>query len=133
VVSRDLKRAAIYWPYHLLGAETATSVLAAANLKQPTGGLNSQPRVDLGAKVGQSLPTGHKLAMQPDHVIPGLAPELMPAAPIAPANAIPYYLAAENKLKRAATPGEWLTYEMVDYNAASPLWQLRRLQDATFL
>ncbi len=133
-VSRDRTHALIYQPWHLLGVETATSILSAAVLKQPTGARVVRPRVDLGIRAAVSLKKGQKLSMGGHHhTIEGAEPELIPAAAHQPHHPIPFYLAANNILKTDVPAGTLLTYEMVDLDAASTLWKLKQLQDKTFL
>lgn len=129
VVSRDLSRAAVFLPYHLLGVQTATSVLSAADLKLPTGAVDARQRVDVGVIATDALRAGQRLSMTREHAIPGTRPELMPASPVAPGNAIPYYMAADNRLVQDVAAGSVLTYDMVEPDAGSALWALRRRQD----
>lgn len=133
IVSQDLARVAIFLPYHLLGVETATTIFSAVDLKLPTGGLDVQPRVDVGVIATESLTAGQALTMSKGHVIPGTRPELMSPMPIADGNPIPYYMAAENRLNRDVPVGTMLTYDMIDHDPDSALWALRKQQDAVFL
>jgi predicted homoserine dehydrogenase-like protein len=128
VVNSRGTRALVYRPYHLLGVETATSVLAAANGRSPWRDV--RPRVDLCARTTSDLKAGHTLAMQHAHSIPGLAGELHPAAPVTASNPVPFYLAAGRRLRRAVADGTLLTYDMVEVDEGSTLWELRRQQDA---
>jgi len=132
LVSRDGTRAMIFRPCHLLGVETATSVLTANHLKCSTGGLDPRPRVDVGARAIRSLPAGQRLSMAHDHAIAGVMPEILPVEPMASGGPVPYYLAAGHKLKRGVEEGELLTYEMIDHDRQSCLWKLRREQDELF-
>ncbi len=134
VVSRDRSHALIYQPWHLLGVETATSILSAVVLGQSTGGREMKPRVDLGIRASIPLRGGQQLAMGGHHhTISGTAPELIPAVPSQPDNPIPFYLAANNVLKTDVPAGALLTYGMVEPNLDSELWKLKQLQDKTFL
>ena len=94
-------RAMIFRPYHLLGVETATSVLAASQLNLSTGGTDPQPRVDVGVRAIRTLPQGACLTLEHDHSIAGVMPELLPAKKMASDSPIPYYMAAGNRLKHA--------------------------------
>ena len=132
LVSRDGTRAMIFRPHHLLGVETATSVLAASRLKLSTGGTDPKPRVDVGVRAIQTLQAGHHLSMGHDHSIAGVMPEILPARNMTPDNPVPYYMAADHKLKHAVETGKLLTYGMIDHDSQSGLWQLRREQDEVF-
>lgn len=133
IVSRDVSRGAIFLPYHFLGMQTAHTVLSAVDLGLPTGALDPQPRVDVGAVAVEPLRAGQRLSMAEGHVIPGVRPELMPAQAVAQGNAIPYYMAAENRLAQDVSPGTTLTYGMIGPDVSSALWALRRQQDASML
>jgi predicted homoserine dehydrogenase-like protein len=126
-------RAMIFRPYHLLGVETATSVLAASQLNLSTGGTDPQPRVDVGVRAIRTLPQGACLTLEHDHSIAGVMPELLPAKKMASDSPIPYYMAAGNRLKHAVEEGRLLTYGMIeDDPPSSCLWKLRQEQDALF-
>ena len=132
LVSRDGSRAMIYRPYHLLGVETATSVLTANHLKLSTGGAAPKPRVDVGIRAIQRLHAGHHLSMGHDHSIAGVAPVMLPAEKMTSDSPLPYYMAAGHRLKRTAEKGQLLTYGMIDHDGQSCLWRLRREQDKFF-
>ena len=132
LVSRDGTRAMIFRPYHLLGVETATSVLTANHLKLSTGGADPVPRADVGVRAIQALQAGYPLSMKLDHSIAGVAPEIQPAVKMTPDSPVPYYMAGGHKLKHAVDKGELLTYGMIDHDGESCLWQLRREQDKLF-
>ena len=132
LVSRDGTRATIIRPYHLLGAETATSVLTASRLKLSTGGLDPKPRVDVGARASRTLQQGHRLVLEPDHSIAGVMPEILPAQKMASDIPVPYYMAAGQKLKQAVEKDSLLTLGMIDHDPNSCLWKLRREQDELF-
>jgi len=132
LVSRDGTRAMIFRPHHLLGVETATSVLAASNLKLSTGGIDPKPRVDVGVRAIQTLPAGRRLSMGQNHSMAGVMPEILPAKKMAPDNPVPYYMAAGHQLKHRIDKGKLLTYDMIDHDPQSGLWKLRREQDEVF-
>jgi predicted homoserine dehydrogenase-like protein len=134
VVSRDRSHALIYQPWHLLGVETATSILSAVVLGQPTGGSEVKPRVDLGIRASTSFKSGQPLVMGGHHhTISGTEPELIPAVAHQPDHPIPFYLAANNVLKTDIAAGTLLTYAMVEPALDSELWKLKQLQAKTFL
>ena len=132
LVNRSGTHAMILRPYHLLGVETVTSVLTASHLKLSTGGKDPKPRVDVGVRAIRTLPQGHRLAMEYDHSIAGVMPELLPAEKMVSDNPIPYYMAAGNSLKHTVEEGRLLTYGMIDHDPKSCLWKLRQEQDELF-
>ena len=132
LVSRDGTRAMIFRPYHLLGVETATSVLVANHLKLSTGGTDPEPRVDVGVRASRTLQQGYRLTMQPDHSIAGVRPEILSAKKMTSDSPVPYYMAAGHKLKHNVEEGRLLTYGMIDHDGQSCLWNLRRDQDELF-
>ena len=132
LVNHAGSRAMIFRPYHLLGVETATSVLTASHLKLSTGGTDPKPRVDVGARAIRALQPGYCLTLGHDHAIAGVMPEILPAKKMASDNPIPYYMAAGNRLKHIVEAGELLTYGMIEHDPKSCLWKLRREQDELF-
>lgn len=132
LVSRDGSRAMFFRPHHLLGVETATSVLAASRLNLSTGGTAPEPRVDVGLRATRTMQAGHRLSLGHDHSIAGVMPEILPARQTAPDHPVPYYLAAGKHLRLSVDKGSLLTYNMIDHDVRSRLWQLRRKQDEVF-
>ena len=133
LVNRAGTRAMIFRPHHLLGVETATSVLAARCLMLSTGGIDSKPRVDVGLRAIRPLPQGYRLTLDSDHAIAGVMPEILPAKKMASDSPIPYYMAAGNSLNCTLEEGRLLTYGMIDRDSQSScLWELRRKQDELF-
>jgi predicted homoserine dehydrogenase-like protein len=133
LVNRAGTHAMIFRPYHLLGVETATSVLAARCLKKSTGGIDPKPRVDVGLRASRALPQDYQLSLDSDHAITGLMPEILPAKKMASNSPIPYYMAAGNRLKHTVEEGKLLTYGMISRDSPSScLWELRQKQDEFF-
>ena len=133
LVNRAGTHAMIFRPYHLLGVETATSVLAASCLKLSTGGIDPKPRVDVGLRASRALPQDYQLSLDCDHAITGLMPEILPAKKMASNSPIPYYMAAGNRLKHTVEEGKLLTYGMIARDSPSScLWELRQKQDEFF-
>jgi predicted homoserine dehydrogenase-like protein len=124
--------AMIFRPHHLLGVETATSVLAARYLKLSTGGTDLKPRVDVGLRAIRTLPQGYRLTMDSNHTIADVMPEILPAKKMASDSPIPYYMAAGNRLKHTVEEGKLLTYGMIAHDSQSCLWKLRQEQDTIF-
>jgi predicted homoserine dehydrogenase-like protein len=124
--------AMIFRPHHLLGVETATSVLAARYLKLSTGGTDLKPRVDVGLRAIRTLPQGYSLTMDSNHTIADVMPEILPTKKMASDNPVPYYMAAGNSLKHTVEEGKLLTYGMIARDSQSCLWKLRQEQDTIF-
>jgi len=129
LVNRAGTRVMIFRPYHLLGIETATSVLTATQLGLSSGGIDPRPRVDLVIRTSRTLQQGDCLDLDHDHAIAGVIPEIRPAQKMVPDSPIPYYMAAGNSLKHTVEEGKLLTYGMIDPDPKSCLWNLRREQD----
>jgi predicted homoserine dehydrogenase-like protein len=132
LISRDGTRAMIFRPYHLLGVESATSVLAANHLGISTGGIDFRPRADVGIRATRNLQMGDQLTIMSDHSIWGMEPEIMQAASIVDDNPVPYYLAAGRRLRENLRAGQLLTGSMVDIEKNSVLLELRLEQDRMF-
>jgi predicted homoserine dehydrogenase-like protein len=132
LVNRGGTHAMIFRPYHLLGVEIATSILAAKCLKLSTGGDDVKPLVDVGIRATRTLPPGYPLTMQADHSIAGVMPEILQAAATDFDSPVPYYLAAGNRLNCEVAAGGLLTCGMIDHAPKSGLWELRREQDRLF-
>jgi predicted homoserine dehydrogenase-like protein len=132
LVNRAGTHAMIFRPYHLLGVETATSVLAASYLKLSTGGTDLKPRVDVAVRATRTLPPGYRLTLESDHAIAGVRPEILPAKKMASDSPVPYYMAAGNRLKLTVEEDRLLTYGMIAHDSQSCLWQLRQEQDTIF-
>jgi hypothetical protein len=75
----------LYLPRHLLGLETATSVLKAALHGVSSGGLEPRPHYDLAARADRNPVAGSILDIGGHHhIIDGISAELHPAPPLAP-------------------------------------------------
>lgn len=131
VVSRNGRHAALYLPRHLLGVEVATSILDAAALGRSGYGDKYQPRHDLVAVARRDLPAGTVLAMGGHHhSIADVDAEIRPAAPLAHDQAVPFYLAADRKLRRDVLAGQAIRLADIEIAPASALLEMRRRQDA---
>ena len=133
LLSRDGTHAMIYLPYHLLGIETATSVLCAALLGLPTGGTKIRPIAYVVMRATRPMKAGQQLLMNHDHAIDGIHPEYSGPHPVSPKRAIPYYLAAQNALREDVEAGTLITYDMIAEPKDSTIWALKREQDRVFL
>ncbi|MCY7319586.1 MAG: hypothetical protein LH617_12845 [Ramlibacter sp.] len=119
-------------PVHLLGAEAAASVLAAAQLGCSTGGTEVKPRVDLVAHAERNLEAGEVLTIGARHEIPGIGYRLEPARALHEQAPVPYYLAVGGRIRRTVRRGEPLLGGDVDLRQGSVLLRLRQAQDARF-
>lgn len=133
VLSRDRQHAMVYLPRHLLGLESATSVLDAVLMGESSGAQQPLPRLDLVARATVDLAAGTRLEMGGHHhSIHGVIGELHPAAPLARGTPVPFYLAANRRLRRGVPAGHLMVLEDVDLDPPSELLSLRQSQDAHF-
>lgn len=128
--SADGGCALLHNPVHLLGIEAPMTLLQAMVLKRPSARL--EPRVDLVARAVKPLAAGAVLELGERHSIPGVAPELAPAAAARGKNPVPFYLTAGCRVRAEVAAGALLTREMLEPPAGSALWRLREAQDAKF-
>jgi predicted homoserine dehydrogenase-like protein len=121
-------------PYHLLGVETAMTILCAGLLRTPTGALEYEQRYDLVARANKPLKAGYKITHHVDDHWGNFDFVIRPALPLQEKNPIPFYLAMETGLAKDVAVGEILTLESIIPNQKSTLWRLRAEQDAcTFI
>ena len=131
-VSEDGKRALLYNPSHLLGLEAAVSIMSTVWLDKPTGNQDIRHNVDLHARASRDWSAGEVLLITDHHhhEIDGLLAELNPAAHAGENGPLPYYMAAENKLRVDVKKGQLITTDMVIPPEESTLWKLRRQMEA---
>ena len=131
-VSEDGKRALLYNPSHLLGLEAAISVMSTVWLDKPTGNQEIRHNVDLHARASRDWSAGEVLLITDHHhhEIDGLLAELNPAAHAGENGPLPYYMAAENRLRVDVKKGQLITTDMVIPPEESTLWKLRRQMEA---
>jgi predicted homoserine dehydrogenase-like protein len=133
VVSRSGEAAMIYRPSHLLGVESATTVLSAVLHGRSSGPEDIQPRFDVVGVTTKAIPAGTLLAATGHHhKIDGVEGLLVPARKAAGENPIPFYMMANNPLVRDVSAGSIITAEMVAPPKDSRLWALRRELEETF-
>jgi predicted homoserine dehydrogenase-like protein len=133
VVNRSRTAVMLYHPAHLLGVETATSVLAAALLGQSTGGERPRPLCDLAGRTTRALAAGTVLKAQGHHhVIDGVEGILVDGGRAEASSPIPYYMADGCTLARDVPAGTVVTCDMVAMPADTRLGRLRREQDDLF-
>ena len=127
VVNRTGDAAMIFRPVHLLGVESATTVLSAVLHGRSSGPEDVQPRLDVVGVTTKALPAGTRLAATGHHhKIDGVKGLLVPASRAAGPNPVPFYLMANNFLRMDVPAGTILTAEMIEPPTESRLWALRR-------
>ena len=131
-VSQDGRRALLYNPSHLLGLEAPISVMSTVWLDKPTGSHEIHHNVDLHARATRDWSAGEVLAITDyhHHQIDGLSAELNPAAHAGESGPLPYYMAADNRLRVGVKKGQLITTDMVVPPKASILWALRHQMEA---
>ena len=131
-VSQDGNRALLYNPSHLLGLEAAISVMSTVWLDKPTGNQNIRHLVDLHARANRDWSAGEVLAITDHHhhEIDGLSAELNPAANAGENGPLPYYMAADNRLRVDVKKGQLITTDMIIPPETSTLWTLRQQMEA---
>jgi predicted homoserine dehydrogenase-like protein len=133
VVSRAGDAAMIYRPSHLLGVESATTVLSAVLHGRSSGPDDVQPRFDVVGKTNKPLKAGTVLeATGHHHQIDGVDGLLVPGRSATGANPIPFYMMANNTLRRDVPAGTIISADMVKPPKESLLWTLRREMEETF-
>ena len=133
VVNRAGNAAMILRPSHLLGVESATSVLMAALENRCSGPEETQPRVDVCGRTTKPLAAGTNLsAVGHHHRIDGIEGLMLPARAAIGDNPVPYYLMANRTLLRDVPAGTLITADMVAAPSDSALWRLRREMDRHF-
>jgi predicted homoserine dehydrogenase-like protein len=132
-VSADQGTALIYNPTHLLGVEAPLSILTAARLGIATGSDSIRPVSDLVARAARDLPAGTLLVEGRRHGIEGVAPNLVAAAPATTGSPIPYFMAANHRLRRPVAAGALIPFEAVEPAEDSLVWSLRAEQDRAML
>lgn len=130
IANYDDTAAVIYRPYHLCGVETSSSILMAGLLNIDTGSDTYLPRYDLVKVAARNIKAGE--AFGNDHS-PQLTARIVPAQPVAFGNLACAHLLTGNRANQDIPAGTAITYDMVEEPSGSKLWELRRLQDRTFL
>lgn len=130
IANYDDSTAVIYRPYHLCGVETSSTILVAGLLGLDTGSDDFLPRYDLVKVAARDIAAGEVFGNDHSQQLTG---RIVPAQPVAPSNAACAHLLTGNRARVAIPAGTLITYDMVEEPAGSLLWELRRLQDKTFL
>ncbi|MGO7043248.1 NAD(P)H-dependent oxidoreductase [Rhizobium acaciae] len=133
VVSRKGDIAMLYIPRHLLGVEAATSILEVGLRGVSSGAAEPRPVIDLVAHADADIAAGTILtASGHHHSIVNVSARMVPAARLSQEAPVPFYLAANRKLKRPVLAGQPILCGDVDLDEASELLTLRRQQDEAF-
>jgi len=126
----------IYRPHHLLGVETAMSILCAGLLQVPTGSSTVLPRVDIIAKTIRDFKAGEIFGIKEGTQAFGysrdLKASLVPAHVLADDRPLPYFMLYGNQLTKDVPAGTVITREMIEPPQDSALWSLREEQDRHF-
>jgi predicted homoserine dehydrogenase-like protein len=130
IANYDNTAAVIYRPYHLCGVETSATILVAGLLGLNTGSDTYLPRFDLVKVAARDIEAGEVFGNDHSHQ---LTARIVPARPIAPGNYASAHLLTGNRARVDIPAGTTVTYDMVEEPAGSTIWELRRLQDKTFL
>lgn len=130
IANYDKSTAVIYRPYHLCGAETSITILNAGLLGMDSGSKEYKPDFDLVKKAVRNIKKGEIFGN--DHDLK-LSAEIRPAAKMDDNNPIPGHLLDGNEAAVDIPKGTLITYGMVKKPENSVLWELRKLQDETFL
>ncbi|WP_283195310.1 flagellar biosynthesis protein FlgA [Rhizobium sp. AN80A] len=133
VVSRKGDVAMLYIPRHLLGVEAATSILEVGLRGVSSGAVEPKPVIDLVAHADADIAAGTVLtASGHHHSIVDVSARMVPAGKLGDDVPVPFYLAANRKLKRAVRAGQPILCGDVELDEASELLSLRRQQDKAF-
>ncbi|MFV0333719.1 MAG: flagellar biosynthesis protein FlgA [Tropicimonas sp.] len=133
LVSHDGSAATILNPVHLLGIQSATTILLAALEGRSSGAETLTPHVDLVARARAPLAAGTRLeAAGHHHEIPGLDGELQPARAVTASAPVPFYMLSGHRLRVDVAPGALVTRDMIEAPSDSLLWRLRTEMDAAF-
>jgi predicted homoserine dehydrogenase-like protein len=120
--------ASMYKPSHLIGLELGISVASVALRNEPTGAATGW-RGDCVATAKRALEAGEVLDGEGGYTVWG---RLMASADSIAKRALPIGLAHKVRLKRAIAEGEVVSWDDVEYDAASQAVQIRREMERLF-
>lgn len=133
LVSRNGRAAVIAEPVHLLGVQSATTVLLAALQKRSSGSGTLAPLFDVVARANRTLPAGTVLTPRgAHHSIEGLDGRLVPAGPVRGDRPVPFHMASGCTLAKELAQGADVTLAHLEVPQGSPLWAMREEMDARF-
>lgn len=126
--------AMIYRPSHLLGVESATTILSAALHGMSSGTEEVRPRFDVVGRTAVPLPAGTVLTVAGHHhQIAGVDGMLLASQRVEGGNPVPFYMLGDNRLTCDVPAGTIITAAMLQRPADSVLWSLRREMEDLFL
>ena len=128
VTAESGEYASMYKPSHLIGLELGISVASVALRGEPTGAPTGW-RGDCVATAKRALRAGETLDGEGGYTVWG---RLMPARDSVARRALPIGLAHHVKLKRGVAEGAAVSWDDVEFDAASPAVQFRREMESTF-
>jgi predicted homoserine dehydrogenase-like protein len=120
--------ASMYKPSHLIGLELGISVASAALRREPTG-VATGWRGDCVATAKRALKAGEVLDGEGGYTVWG---KLMAAADSRAMQALPIGLAHKVKLKRDIAEGRTVSWDDIEYDAASEAVKIRREMESAF-
>lgn len=131
LVSRNGKAATIANPVHLLGVQSATTILLAALEQRSSGTGRLEAKFDLVGRASQPLKAGtHLQPKGAHHEIDGVDGLLVPAVRLGPDAPIPFHMMSGHVLATDIAPGQLITMNDIVPPQESELWSLRREMDA---
>lgn len=132
-VNRAGEAAMIYRPSHLLGVESATTILAAGLHGMSSGTEDVRPSFDVVGQTTQALPAGTLLTVAGHHhQIQGVEGLLVQARRVEGTNPVPFYMMGDHRLIRDVPAGTIITADMLERPTHSLLWTLRREMEEAF-
>jgi predicted homoserine dehydrogenase-like protein len=122
-----------YRPYHLVGGETAMSILCAGLLGVPTGSNTIQPHVDITMTTTRDFAAGETLGQEGElGWNRDLHAALVPGYALSDDGPAPFFMAQGARLLEDAPAGTLITLDMIERPEDAMLWSLRQEQDARF-
>lgn len=132
-VNRTGDAAMIYRPSHLLGVESATTVLTAVLHGMSSGTEEVLHRVDVVGRTTRFLQAGTVLTVAGHHhQIAGVEGLLVEAVRAEGTNPVPFYMMGDNRLVRDVPAGTVITTDMLQPPTDSLMWELRREMEEAF-
>jgi predicted homoserine dehydrogenase-like protein len=122
----DGSHALIYRPFHFVGIETPISIARAVLYGEATGAPLPLPVADVMAIAKRDLYPGDRLDGIGGQTVRGVIERFDQAARM---RALPLGLAEGVRVNRTIATGTILTYDMLEKEGDSMIWQLRRQQD----
>ncbi len=118
----------LYRPYHLVAVSAPMSILKAAIHGQPTGAPATKPTAEVITVAKRDLKRGEVLDGGGGYTVNGICEK---AAVAREENLLPLGLSSGARLKQEVAQGAAISYDMVELDGDSFVYQLRELQDRT--